>query len=69
MGDYEQYKRIAKKETRLTTTMNPNYPPFTPEPIGSSGGIGGASPYQERNYSLYPWLPNPRYSPFGSDLT
>lgn len=51
----------------LTVSLNPDFVPFNPPEIGSTGGIGGASPLQGRVYPTYPYFRDSRYSPDGVD--
>lgn len=60
--------RVQPVEPILTATLNPDYPPFAPEALGSSGGISIASESRPLPYPDYPWLgKDPRYSPDGID--
>lgn len=60
--------RVQSIDPFLTTTLNPNFVPFTPETQGTSGGIGGASELGERFYPTYRWVRDSRYSPYGTDV-
>lgn len=61
-------ERVQPIEPTLTTTLNPNFLPETPSALGTSGGIGDASPVKPYFYPRFPWWKNSRYSVNGEDL-
>lgn len=62
-------ERVQPIEPYLTTTLNPNFLLETPAALGTSGGIGDASPIRrvcgDNNIN---WLSDARYSICGDDL-
>ena len=60
-------ERVQPIEPLLTSTLNPNFPLFPPEPIGTHGGFSEASDYQGRQYPKYDYFNHTRYSPDGVD--
>lgn len=60
--------RVQAVDQTLTTTLNPDYVPYMPDSLGTTGGYGTASVQRSPGYSRFPYFRDSRYSVDGTDM-
>lgn len=60
--------RVQAVDQTLTTTLNPDYVPYMPDSLGTTGGYGTASVQGSPGYARFLYFRDSRYSVDGTDM-